>query len=323
MSQFPNFDLADLRAFVAVADLGRFGAAAQALHISQPALSRRIEKLESALGVRLFDRTTRRVQLTAIGRSFARKASHVLDELEGTLLGITEVASTRQGEITIACLISIAPYALPQILRTYAERFPGVRVRIIDEDANNVLAAVASGEAEFGIDVLETREPSIDFHPLRRERFIAVLQHTHPLATRKSIKWSELSAERLMTIDKTNVSRLLLDNALATTARRPYWMFEARLSSTLLGLAEAGLGIALVPELSFAQVHPGLLAVPIVGPSIRRHVGLITRRGHRLAPNAQHLFQMIDEYFRAANTDQAARETRNGPHPRKRASKGA
>ncbi len=298
MRKFPNFDLADLRAFVAVSELGRFGAAAQTLHISQPALSRRIEKLESALGVRLFDRTTRRVQLTAIGRSFARKATDLLDELEGTLLGITEVASSRQGEITLACLISIAPSVLPQIVRRYSERFPAVRVRIIDADANNVLEAVASGEAEFGVDVLGTREPNIDFRPLRKERFFAVLQRGDPLATRKAVKWSELGGERLMTIDKTNVSRLLIDQAVVSATRRPHWMFEARLSSTLIGLAEAGLGVAIVPELSAPHAHPKLIAVPIVAPSIRRHVGLISRRGHRMAPNAQHLYSMIVDHFR-------------------------
>lgn len=306
MRKIPNFDLADLRAFVAVAEIGRFGAAAQTLHISQPALSRRIEKLESALGVRLFDRTTRRVQLTAIGRSFSRKAADLLDGLEGTLLGITEVAASRQGEVTLACLISLAPSLLPQIVRKYAERFPGVRVRIIDADANNVLAAVASGEAEFGIDVLGTRELNVDFQPLRRERFIAVLQRTHRLAERKSIRWSELGNERLMTIDKTNVSRLLIDDALASATRRPYWMFEARLSSTLISLAEAGLGVAIVPELSVAYPHSGLVAIPVVAPSVRRNVGLISRRGHRLAPSARHLYSMIVEYFRSAGASAAA-----------------
>ena len=100
----PQFDLADLRAFVAVADLSSFRAAAEAIHLSQPALSRRIEKLERALGVRLFDRTTRAVMLTAIGRDFVRKARKLLDDLEESLLSIRGVGATRRDEVTIACL---------------------------------------------------------------------------------------------------------------------------------------------------------------------------------------------------------------------------
>src|SRR5205823_10826397 len=83
-----NFDLADLRAFIAVAELASFRAAAETIHLSQPALSRRIDKLEDALGVRLFDRDTRNVELTAVGRDFARKARSLLDDLDVMLLGI-------------------------------------------------------------------------------------------------------------------------------------------------------------------------------------------------------------------------------------------
>ena len=87
-----NFDLGDLRACVAVAELASFRAAAETIHLSQPALSRRIEKLEDALGVRLFDRDTRNVELTAVGRDFVRKTRTLLDELDTMLLGVQDVA---------------------------------------------------------------------------------------------------------------------------------------------------------------------------------------------------------------------------------------
>src|SRR5688500_12118547 len=101
-----NFDLADLRALVAVAELGSFHAAADTLHLSPPALSRRIQKLEDVLGVRLFERTTRYVRLTVTGREFSGKARTLLDDLESALLGIQEVAAMRTGEVTVACVVS-------------------------------------------------------------------------------------------------------------------------------------------------------------------------------------------------------------------------
>ena len=103
-----NFDLTDLQAFRAVVELGNFRKAAEAISISQPALSRRIDKLESALGVPLFERTTRSVTLTTVGRVFARSAEQLLDDLDVALLGIRDISSSRLGHVTIACVPSVA-----------------------------------------------------------------------------------------------------------------------------------------------------------------------------------------------------------------------
>ena len=101
-----HFDLNDLMAFRAVAELGNFRKAAESVHISQPAFSRRIDKLEQALGVRLLERSTRRVSLTVVGRDFDRQLRQILDALDTTLLGIRGVAATRMGEVTIAAVPS-------------------------------------------------------------------------------------------------------------------------------------------------------------------------------------------------------------------------
>src|SRR5689334_1652638 len=134
-----NFDLADLRAFVAVVRLGSFRAAADELHLSQPALSRRIEKLEGALGVRLLHRTTRKVEATAVGREFSTRATELLDGLDESLIGIRDVAGRVTGEVTVASIPSAIRYFLPRILADYHRRFPGILVRVIDQGAHDVL----------------------------------------------------------------------------------------------------------------------------------------------------------------------------------------
>jgi DNA-binding transcriptional LysR family regulator len=116
-----HFDLNDLLAFRAVAELNNFRRAAESVHISQPAFSRRIEKLEQALGVKLLERTTRRVSLTAVGRDFARKVVHWLDDLDVTLLAVRGVAATRMGEVKVACVPSTVYYFLSQSIRRYRE----------------------------------------------------------------------------------------------------------------------------------------------------------------------------------------------------------
>src|SRR4029434_2943721 len=149
-----NFDLNDLLSFRTVAELSNFRKAAEAVHLSQPAFSRRIDKLEQALGVRLLERTTRRVTLTAVGRDFERKVRDLLDELDATLLGIRGVAATRMGEVTVACVPSTVYYYLSQVIRRYHEQYPKIRVKVLDSGANDVLAAVARGEADFGLNFM-------------------------------------------------------------------------------------------------------------------------------------------------------------------------
>ncbi|MGE5792191.1 MAG: LysR substrate-binding domain-containing protein, partial [Bacteroidota bacterium] len=238
-----NFDLADLRAFVALAEMESFRAAAETLHISQPALSRRIEKLEEALGVRLFDRTTRSVNLTAVGRDFGRKARDLLDELENTLLGIRDVAAKRTGEVTVACVPSAVHYFLPGVVKQYHERYPKIRVRVVDEDANAVLSTVIRGEADFGLNFIGTQEPEIEFEPVLKEPFVAACRRDHPIARKRKISWAELSEHEYMTVSKSSGNRLLIDLALTDIPARPRWFYEVRHVSTLVGLVEAGLGV--------------------------------------------------------------------------------
>jgi DNA-binding transcriptional LysR family regulator len=307
-----NFDLGDLRAFIAVAELASFRAAAETIHLSQPALSRRVEKLEDALGVRLFDRDTRNVELTSVGRDFARKARALLDELEEMLLGVRDVAANRWGQVTLACIPSTAHYFLPSVLRQYHRRFPRIRVRVIDESANEVLSAVAHGEAELGLDITGSDEPTLEFEPLLTEAFVVACPRDHPLARQNAVTWAELGRYDFMTVDKASGNRLIMDLALASKRDRPQACFETRHVSTLVAFVEAGLGVAAVPRLSMPRKgHAALVSVPIVEPEVTRTVGLIKRRGRSLSPAAEHLYDMLRVVAR--NVANAGRRSPRAP----------
>ncbi len=289
-----NFDLNDLLAFRAVAELSNFRKAAEAVHISQPAFSRRIDKLEQALGVRLLDRTTRRVSLTAVGRDFSRKVEQLLDDLDHTLLGIRGVAATRMGEVAIAAVPSAVYYFLPQVIRRYHERYPKIRVKVFDASANEVLAAVVNGEADFGLNFIGAQESDVEFQPLLEERFVAACRRDHPLARKKQVTWADLSAHDFISVGKSSGNRLLLDQALAGVAQRPQALYEAQHVTTLLGLVEAGLGVAAVPAMAMPGAdHPLLVSVPLTEPIVSRKVGLIRRQGRSLSPAAQQLYDLL------------------------------
>jgi len=291
-----NFDLNDLLAFRSVAELGNFRKAADAVHISQPAFSRRIDKLEQALGVRLLNRTTRRVDLTAVGRDFERKVRQLLDDLDTTLLGIRGEKTMRSIDVTVACVPSAVNYFLSHVIARQRALNPNVRVTVFDASANAVLSAVAHGEADFGLNFMGALEGEIEFRTLIEERFVAACRRDHALAGRRKVRWEELARYEYIAVGKSSGNRLLLDQALAGIVTPPRAMCETMHVTTMLGLVEAGLGVAVVPAMAMpGDTHPLLVSVPLIDPEVTRKVGLIQRRGRALAPAAQQLYDLCLE----------------------------
>ncbi|MEJ7137440.1 LysR family transcriptional regulator [Amphibiibacter pelophylacis] len=298
-----NFDLDDLLAFRAVAELGSFRKAAESVHISQPAFSRRIEKLEQALGTRLLDRTTRQVSLTAIGRDFDRQLRQILDALDTTLLGIRGVAATRMGEVTVACVPSAVNYFLTRVIAIYRERYPKVRVRILDDSANEVLQSVAGGDADFGLNFIGSQDREVEFETLLEERFVAACCRDHPIAKLAEVSWKDLAQYDYIAVGKSSGNRLLLDQALAGVAEQPASLYETQHGTTMVGLVEAGLGIAALPAMAMPGTdHPLLVSVPLVDPVVTRKMGLIKRRSMPLSPAARQLYDLCAELSGSRHT---------------------
>lgn len=281
-----NFDLSDLRAFVAVADLASFRAAAEALHLSQPALSRRVDKLEQALGFRLLERSTRKVELNAMGRAFLPRARHVLAELEGALLGMADLAERIHGLVTVACIPSAVDNFVARAARGFQQRFPRIRLRVLDQPAPQILMSVARAEADFGISYLGTQEPDLDFDPLVDEPFVLACRRDHPLARRPAVEWAELAGHDCIALAPGSGNRLLIEQGLAGSGARPRWNCEAQHVPAVLSLIEAGVGVGAVPQLALTRDTP-LVGVPLVAPRIARSVGVVRRRGRPLNPAAQ------------------------------------
>lgn len=290
-----NFGLDDLRAFVAVADKASFRAAAEALCLSQPALSRRIDKLEDALGARLLERTTRRVTLTNVGRPFLEQARATLDGLDDAVQRLGDSRAARRGLVTVACVPSAVGQLLPRALRQFASAHPQVRVRVMDESAHTVLAAVLAGDADFGLNFIGVQEPDIDFEPIGQESYVLVLPRSHAWAARDHIAWAALAGQTMVGLSRQSGNRLLLDHALASLPEHPVVFYEVNHVTGALSLVEAGLGLATLPNLAVPPDHPTLTTVPLVDPLVSRVLGLITRRDRPLRGVAQTLYDQVRE----------------------------
>ncbi|MFF7861302.1 LysR family transcriptional regulator [Pseudomonas monteilii] len=293
-----EYELQDIRSFVKIAELGSFHEAAEALHLSQPALSRRIKKLEEGLGTALLERTTRRVGLTSVGRDFLPKARRLLDDFEDSILSIRELAERQTGQVTLACIPTAAFYFLPSVIRDYNERYPKIRIRLLDLSANDGLEAVLRGEADFGINMMSGQHPDIEFVSLVQEHFVLACRRDHALANRKAVTWTELAEHRLIGVGRLSGNRMLLDHALSGLNLRPKWFYEVQHLSTSLGMVEAGLGVSAMPSLAMPSAdHPTLVSVPLIEPQVTRTLGLVYRRGASLSPAAEKFVSILLEQW--------------------------
>lgn len=281
-------ELQGIQAFVKIAEIGCFTKASQFLHISQPALTRRIKKLEDSLGAMLFERSTRSIKLTSVGREFLPKARDLIDFYESSILSIKEMATHQTGVITLSCLPTAAFYFLPSVIRDYNNHYPNIRIRILEHSASDCLEAVLNGDADFGINMINITHPNIDFTPLVNEPFVLACRRDHELAQKALVMWKDLANFKLIGVRRSSGNRSLIDQALAGINWKPNWFYEVRHLSTSLGMVEAGLGVAVVPSLAMpTDEHHVLVGRPLIEPVIRRTLGLVQRRETPLSPAAE------------------------------------
>jgi DNA-binding transcriptional LysR family regulator len=287
-NRFPSVDLDALRAFVAVASHTSFNGAALELALSASALTRRIKRLEDALEVALFERTTRFVALTPAGDMLLPHALNVLHELDTSLHEVSEATRSRAGQLTIACIPTVAKFLLPGIVGSYHRRRPEVRLKLIEAGLATVAQRVADGDADFGIAFLVNHTQELAIDELLVDPYMLACPTDHPLAAHAQVAWRELRPWPLIVSGTTSGNRRMLDAALRDIDWRPERLIEIEHLTTSLGLVEAGLGISIIPRCAVPRDIRQRVAIrPLVEPTVARTIGLIRRRDARLSPVAR------------------------------------
>lgn len=283
-----NIDIDGLQAFVQIANYGTFHQAADALSITQPALSRRMRNLENRLGVKLFDRTTRRVSLTSIGRDFIPHARRLVGDLEQSLAGLKDKARHGTGHVIMACIPTVARSLLPEVLKEYSDKYPDNHVRILDDSSSEAIQAVLRGEAEFGISVVDKKVMEIEFERLFEDPFVIACRPDHPLAGRRQVRWTDLERYQVITVRHLGGTQAQPDFVPSVITGRGLRSYEIQRSFwTGLRMAETGLGIIAVPSITLPRgKNPQLVGRPLVNPSLSRTIGIIRREGTSLSPAA-------------------------------------
>ena len=238
-----------LRYFLAVAERLHFGRAAAALHISQPPLSRAIRALEVSLGVALFARNRRRVELTPEGARLLEEARRTLAHLERTVLELRGLASGEQGRLRIG-FVSLADFGvLPGLLRAYKSAHPAVGLSLREMLSPEQSAALAAGELDFGLLLPPAAHP-LEHVVVQRERFVAALPAQHRLTKERGrLAVSDLAGESFVMVPR-EIAPGLYDIVTGLAARAGIAFNvaqEAIQMQTVVSLVSSGLGAAIVP----------------------------------------------------------------------------
>lgn len=276
-------ELWQLRYFIALAERLHFGRAAEALHISQPPLSRAIRGLEAQLGVTLFLRTRRRVELTPEGARLLEEARRLLSQVEHSVQALRRMASGEEGRVRIG-FVSLADYGvLPGLLKAYKAARPGVHLALREMLSPEQAAALASGELDFGLLLPPVAEaPGLEHVVVQREHFVAALPARHRLARgRGKLAVSELAGEPLVMVPR-DIAPGLYDIVAGLAARGGISLNvaqEAIQMQTVVSLVSSGLGAAIVPASVANLGRRGVAYRELADPHPRLDVWLAWRRG--------------------------------------------
>lgn len=289
-----RIDMLGVQAFLAIASHRSFGKAADELHITQTALSRRLQNLESFLGIKLVERTTRSVALTTIGSNFLPQAQRLVTDLATALLEIRETGKAFRGDVSIACVPTVGVHYLPHVIQEYSARYPSNRIKIFDHSSTEVAGAVLRREAEFGINIGGPHHSELTSVPLFKDHFVLICRNDHPLARRAAVPWRQLEPHPLIFAGQVSGNRPLLDLALGPDSPSLQSHYEVQRSSTAVGLVAQGVGAAVVPSLAIQRgAYPSIRVVALTDPVISRSLVLLARRAAQLSPAAQALYDAI------------------------------
>ena len=291
-----NIEIGDIEAFLELTETNSFAKAAASLNLSQPALSRRIQKLEQELGTKLFDRTTRKVSLSYSGRNFYERARGIIEAIKTASRTLNEKYSF-PSIIKIGAVNSALSNIIYPTIKIFKKMEPRCKIQIIERSSNYVVDSVLGGECEFGINFTGIQEPGISFEKLFVEDYIVVFPKGDPLEKKKKIKLSDIKNRDFISVWKGSGSRVYFENALALQNEDLDWTYEVRHIPSALAMVEQGLGITLAPKLAVSKEHRNLSYRPLIDPKITRTMGLIKRARRELTYDAQKLYDLLKEKY--------------------------
>jgi LysR family transcriptional regulator, carnitine catabolism transcriptional activator len=290
----PEINSRQLRAVLAIAEYRSFIAAAAHLGTSQPALTMTIKKLEEALGLSLFLRTTRQVTVTAAGREFVAMAERVSNDLKLSMRSLRELAEQQRGQVIVA---SLPPLPMSRVIAEYGRRFPGIEIQLREGSQEDVKDDVRSGLADFGVGYLGGDLPESHVsESLGIEELGVVLRKDHPLARKRQIEFATLKDVAMVSFRAGSTVRHLIDAAATAAGFALRHVVVVNLPFTLMNLVIGGVGVAIVPVRPWPRgLYSDLVFRPLVRPRLSCEIGIIRLRDRELSRAAAGMLALTRE----------------------------
>lgn len=289
-----DLNLRDIRALVAVAEAGSFTRAAERLHLSQPALTVQIRRLEEAIGARLFDRNSRNVTLTPTGRELLPLLRKSLEDMENLLRDARAMGEGESGTIRIACLPTFAASVLPELIIAMKRDVPRAVFQVRDVVASTVNALVRNEDADIGLTGGEVLDPLLEVLHKGVDRLVAVCPREHALARKRRITLSDLASFPLVLTAPGTSVRAVVDAALSESRTPLEIACEPMYMMTAVAMVRAGLGVTILPETAReVRAEPGLVVKRIDHATFVRPIAIVSKRGRTLPAITKHFVELM------------------------------
>jgi len=284
-------DTANLSAFLAVADSGSFSRAAEQLHITQPAVSKRIALLEQQLDARLFDRIGRHVTLTEAGRALKPRAELVLQTLTDTRRALGKLSGQVRGRLSMATSHHIGLHRLPPVLRRFTKAYPGVALDIDFLDSEVAYDQVLRGDVELAIITLAPQvEPPLVAATIWNDPLDFVIAPEHPLAGRERVSLRQLADYPAVFPGANTFTHRVVSGLFEQHGIRPDIGMSTNYLETIKMMVSIGLAWSVLPR---TMLDNQVRALPIPGVALQRRLGVIWHSGRTLSNAAEALIELL------------------------------
>jgi DNA-binding transcriptional LysR family regulator len=308
--------LRQLRAYVAVLEAASFSEAAKAMHLSQAALSGLIKELENRVGVRLFERTTRKVSPSAVGEAFEPMARRVLSNLDEALGNLTNLKELRRGLVRVAAPEPLSCTLLPELIASYNDRHPGVDVRFEDVPIQQVMEALQNGNSDIGFGPAGVMaDDSMEARVICADPLWVALRPDDPLAEARSVDWKDLRDRPLINY-MPNIAINVLSNV--PPRHHPRELVPVHRVNTALSMLKVRQGAVICPSMADSLVRGfGLTFLPLMQPAVKWRIAMYARRSTSLSPAVESFLNFTRDF--APNWSANSEGRRRRAERRKRA----
>lgn len=292
-------ELQQLLYFRKVAELQHFTRAAEALAVSQPALSRAVAHLEDELGVRLFEREGRTVRLNRYGQAFLTRVERIVQEVEAARHEMADLAGTERGMVALAFLHTLGVRLVPDLLRQFRRDHPAIRFQLWQNASEVLLKQLAAGEIDLCLASPFQRDgqEAVEWVDLFSEELYLVVPPDHALTGRGTVALIEVADSDFISLKPSTGLRQISDELCRQAGFTPNVLFEGEEVATIRGLVQAGLGVALLP--APAKTEPlGAEWLHVSAPVCRRTIGLAWRKDRYLSGAARLFRDFVRTHFK-------------------------